>query len=239
MSVESGQRTIDMPAHPEVRVGSLRRTYAVRQPASVPPNPSATVSLPSLSTALQAEDGLVARHISTETRTLPLARTDQPNAAGVTRSTGGVPVSIPESTSTSVSRSAMNDRLRPLLPPLEDFLSDHATMMPARLSIPVPTLGSSRDNDTPSDRRASIASALTSLDTWLESRNSRSSERRTMRIGNTPLAFRSTSSSTTRNAGLTSFDEGLARAETAITNSRQALSQARDAIRNALLHSER
>ena len=36
-----------------------------------------------------------------------------------------------------------------------------------------------------------------------------------------------------------STDDGLARAQAAIEGSRTALSQARDAIRNALVHSER
>ena len=106
-------------------------------------------------------------------------------------------------------------------------------MLPARLGTPVPSLNELARPDA----QASSSSALHPLDNWLALRNGRS-ERRSMRIGESPSAFRSIAS-TSASSRSAIQDEGLARAQTAIENSRLALSQARLAIRNALLQSER
>lgn len=143
-------------------------------------------------------------------------------------------MSASQSGPTSVSRSSMRrlgaQRSHRSAEPL---VSDYSTMLPARLGTPVPAV----NELTQASEQASSSSALHPLDNWLALRNGRS-ERRSMRIGETPSAFLSIASTSTSSRSAIQ-DEGLARAQTASENSRLALSQARLAIRNALLQSER
>jgi hypothetical protein len=151
-----------------------------------------------------------------------------PNPAQNVATASSPAADIRISTSISASRAAQQQQMQP-----GSLLDDN--MLPPRLGTPIP----SRTHPFSAVDPVIASETLPSLPSSFHNTSVSSAIRARLEELDEQIARTMLRSERNRNRSRDDTDASMDRVNTAIENSRSALSQARDAIRNALQHSER